>query len=61
MKAFILTRAKAFVGALIPALAFTVLTVAESTFGIALGDETKVFIVSAITGGAVYQVPNRSA
>lgn len=59
MKNMILSRAKAFVGALIPAVVFAVLNVAEMQFGFALGDETKITIVSVLTGGMVYQTPNR--
>lgn len=61
MKMFILERAKAFAGAAMTAIAFGILTAAEQTFGFEIGEANKVFIVSAITGGAVYQTPNKAA
>jgi hypothetical protein len=61
MKEFILARAKAFAAAAATAIAFGILTAAEQTFGFEIGESNKVSIVSAITGGAAYQVPNKAA
>ena len=61
MKDFILTKAKAFVAAAVPAIIYALLTAIETVLGFQIGEGNKLAIASAVSGLLVYQVPNKKA
>lgn len=58
IKGYVHHRAKAFAGFAAPAITGAIIEALEKTFGLTLGTETKVMIVSFVTSQVVYWVSN---
>lgn len=57
---FILSRMKAWMATLIPAVTISIMKSAETSFGFDIPAEIEIAIVSAVTGLVVHQVPNKT-
>lgn len=57
---FILHRMKAWMAALIPAVATAAITATEQSLGFDIPGEWEILVISFLTGLVVHQVPNKA-